>query len=716
MLIAGRKPMEIVGESMKRTTLAVLVVCLSALPLVAQTQALAGNPFFQTWTTPFGVPPYDQIRSEHFLPGFQRAIEERRREVAKIAESGAPATFANTVEALDAAGGLLDKVQRVFSSLTSAETNDRLQQIQAEVAPLLSAARDDIYLNEKLFARIQTVWEKRAGLSLNAVQTRLVEETYKDFVRGGANLTAADKQRLRAINEALSPLSVRFSNNLLRETNAYKLVIGDKVDLAGLPEAVISAASDAARTAGQPGKWVFTLQAPSIWPFLTYAGNRELRRQILTAYFDRCDHLDQFDNKESLARLATLRAEKARLLGYPTHADFVLAENMAKTPQKVYEFLNQLWLPASAVARKEAAELQNMIRAEGTGFQLAAWDWRFYSEKVKKARYDLDDNELRPYFALDNVRQGAFDVASKLYGLKFVERTDIPKYHPEVRTFEVRDADGSHLGVYLVDYSPRPGKRGGAWSSPIRGHRVVEGKDIRPIVVNVCNFTRPAAGQPALLNQEEVQTLFHEFGHALNQLLSRVPYRSLSGAPRDFVELPSQIMENWAMEPAVLKSYARHFKTGAAMPDDLIQKIKNAEKFNQGFVTMEYLAASFLDMDWHTIPTGQRPEATAFERASMEKIRLLPEVGVRYRSPYFQHIFSGGYDAGYYSYIWSQVLDADAFQMFKEKGLFDPATAASFRKNVLEKGGTEDALEMYKRFRGREPSVEPLLERRGLKN
>jgi peptidyl-dipeptidase Dcp len=692
------------------------VVCLSALPVAAQTQALAGNPLFQTWTTPFGVPPYDQIRSEHFLPGFQRAIEERRQEVVKIAESGAPATFANTIVALDAAGGLLDKVQGVFFSLTSAETNDRLQKIQAEVAPMVSAARDDIYLNEKLFARIKTVWEKRAGLSLSPVQLRLVEETYKDFVRGGANLTAANKQRLRTINEELSSLSVRFSNNLLKETNSYKLVIGDKADLAGLPDAVISAASDAGKTAGQPGKWIFTLQAPSIWPFLTYAENRDLRRQMLSAYLARGDHGDQFDNKESLARIATLRAEQARLLGYPTHADFVLAENMAKTPQRVYEFLNQLWAPASTLARKEAAELQDMIKAEGKGFQLAAWDWRVYSEKVKKARYDLDDNELRPYFSLDNVRQSAFDVSAKLYGLTFIERTDIPKYHSEVRTFEVRDSDGSHLGVYYVDYHPRPGKRGGAWSGPIRRRRAADGKDVPPIVVNVCNFTRPAAGKPALLSQEEVQTLFHEFGHTLHQLLARVPYQTLSGTPRDFVELPSQIMENWAMEPAVLTTYARHFKTGETMPEDLIKKIKNAEKFNQGFATMEYLAASLLDMDWHTITAGQRPEATAFERASMEKIRLLPEVGVRYRSPYFQHIFSGGYSAGYYSYIWSEVLDADAFQMFKEKGLFDPATAASFRKNILEKGGTEDALEMYKRFRGREPSVEPLLERRGLKN
>ena len=692
------------------------VVCL--LPLLASAQAppAGDNPFFRDWKTPFGVPPFSEIRNEHFMPAFQRGIAERRREVEEIVKNPAPATFANTIEALDRTGRLLDKVQPVFSNLSSAETNDRLQEIEREVAPLLAAARDDIFLNPQLFARVKAVWEKRASLGLNAVQIRLIEETYKNFVRGGANLGASDQARLRAINKELSPLTVRFGNNLLKETNAYRLVIENKADLAGLPENAIAAAAETAKSAGQPGKWVFTLQAPSIWPFLSYSENRELRRQILTAYLTRCDHGDEVDNKAILTRTAALRAEKARLLGYPTHADFVLAENMAKTPQRVYDLLNQLWTPASAVARKEAAALQAMITSNGKEFKLAAWDWRLYAEKVKKARYEFDDNELRPYFPLDSARQGAFDVASKLYGLKFVERTDIPKYHAEVRTFEVLDSDGSHLGVFLADYHPRPGKRGGAWSSRFRGQYVEDGKDVRPIVTNVCNFTRPAAGQPALLSPEEVETLFHEFGHALHSLLARVPYQSLSGTPRDFVELPSQIMENWAMEPEVLKTYARHYQTGAPIPDTLIQKMKNAAKFNQGFATMEYLAASFLDMDWHTLAAGQRLDATAFEKASMDKIRLMSEVGVRYRSPYFQHIFSGGYSSGYYSYIWSEVLDADAFQAFKEKGLFDRATATSFRKNILERGGTMDAMEMYKQFRGREPSVEPLLEKRGLKN
>lgn len=691
------------------------VVCLCSLAAGAQAPPAGDNPFFREWKTPFGVPPFQEIRDEHFLPAFQSGIAARKREVEEIANNPVPATFANTLEALDRVGRLLDKVQPVFSNLSSAETNERLQEIDREVAPLLAAARDDIYLNPRLFARVKAVWEKRAGLGLNPVQLRLVEEIYKDFVRGGANLNASDQERLRAINKELSPLSVRFGNNLLKETNAYRLVVENQADLAGLPESTVAGAAEAAKAAGLPGKWVFTLQAPSIWPFLSYSGNRELRRQILTAYLKRCDHGDEYDNKAILTRMAVLRAEKARLLGYATHADFVLAENMAKTPGQVYGLLNQLWTPASAVARKEAEALQAMIGREGGDFKLEAWDWRFYAEKEKKARYQFDDNEVRPYFPLDRVRQGAFDVASRLYGLKFVERTDLPKYHPEVRTFEVLDSDGSHLGVFMADYHPRPGKRGGAWSSRFRGQYMEDGRDIRPIVTNVCNFTRPSAGKPALLTPEEVETLFHEFGHALHSLLARVPYQNLAGTPRDFVELPSQIMENWAMEPEVLKSYARHFETGAPIPDALIQKMKNAEKFNQGFATMEYLAASFLDMDWHTLSAGPRQDATAFENASLEKIKLMPEVGVRYRSPYFQHIFSGGYSSGYYSYIWSEVLDSDAFQAFKEKGLFDQATATSFRRNILERGGTADPMEMYKQFRGREPSVEPLLEKRGLK-
>ncbi|MGE5569030.1 MAG: M3 family metallopeptidase [Rhodospirillales bacterium] len=690
-------------------------LCACFLFALAQMNASSqSNPLLREWNTPFGVPPFNEIADEHFLPALKAGIDEQRREVQAISANPEPATFANTIEALDASGELLEKVHAVFSNLTSAETNDRLQEVARQTAPMRAALWDDILLDQRLFARVRSVWEKRDELNLNTEQRRLLEETYKSFVRGGANLSEEQKKRFREINAELSVLSVRFGDNLLKETNAYQLVIDNKADLAGLPEAVVSAAADAARAAGQPGKWVFTLHAPSIWPFLSYAENRELRRQILNAYIKRGDNGNQYDNKQILARIAALRAERAKLLGYPTYAHYALEERMAKEPAQVYGLLNQLWEPALKVARKEAAELQKMIDEQGGKHKLEPWDWRFYAERIKQAKYKLDEDRLREYFPLDNVREGAFHVANKLYGLTFTERRDIPKYHPEVRAFEVKDADGSHLGLFLADYHPRPGKRGGAWSSRYRGQYYKDGKDVRPIVVNVCNFTRPSAGRPALLNQEEVETLFHEFGHALHSLLSRIHYRSLSTVPRDFVELPSQIMENWAFEPEVLKVYARHYKTGEVIPEELVKKIQDSKKFNQGFATVEYLAASLLDMDWHTI-TGEAPDAAAFEKASLEKMRMMPEIVVRYRSPYFQHIFSGGYAAGYYSYIWSEVLDSDAFQAFKEKGLFDKATAAAFRREILERGGTDDAMEMYKRFRGREPSVEPLLEKRGLK-
>jgi len=674
------------------------------------------NPLLAEWNTPFGMPPFDQIKEDHYLPAFQEAIARKRQEADAIAKDSRPSTFANTIEALDACGELLDKVEPVFSNLRSAETNDRLQEIARQVAPLTSALRDDILLNEQLFARVKAVWEQRGTAPLDAEQRKLLEETYKDFVRGGANLAPDQKTRLRAINEELALLSLQFGDNLLKETNAYRLVVEKRKDLAGLPENTVSAAAEAAKDAGLDGKWIFTLQAPSIWPFLSYADNRDLRRQIFSAYMKRGDNGNDQDNKSVLIRIAALRAERAKLLGYPDHAHFVLERQMAKSPEQVYGLLNQLWPPALAVAKKEAADLQTLVRQEGHDFPLEPWDWWYYTEKIRKARYNLDENELRAYFTLENARQGAFYAANRLYGLTFIERTDLPKYHAEVRTFEVKDADGSHLGVFLVDSHPRPGKRGGAWASGYRDQYVKDGRDIRPIVVNVCNFTRPAGTTPALLRLEEVETLFHEFGHGLHALLSRIHYRSLGSVPRDFVELPSQIMEHWALEPEVLRTYAKHWQTGQPIPDDLIARIKAAERFNQGFATVEYLAASFLDMDWHTLPGVNGLDATSFEQTALQKLGLIPQIISRYRSPYFQHIFSGGYSAGYYSYIWSEVLDTDAFQAFQDKGIFDPATARSFRTNILEKAGTADALEMFKAFRGREPSVEPLLEKRGLKN
>ncbi len=681
---------------------------------IAQTAPEASNPFFKEWTGPYGLPPFSEIRNEHFLPALERGIAEQRRDDLAVANDTRPPDFANTIEALDNGGELLDKVSGVFSNLASAETNDTIEAISRKVAPMLAALRDDRLMNEKLFARVKAGWEKRDNLGLTAEQKRLADETYKSFVRGGANLDKAGKERLRSINAELSTLSVRFSQNLLKETNSYRLVIEKKEDLSGLPESVVAASAEAAKRAGLEGKWVFTLHAPSIWPFLTYADNRELRRQILTAYTERCNHGNEFDNKQILYRLASLRAEKARLLGYQTFAHLTLEERMAKEPAKVYGLLNQLWKPALGVAGRELEAMQAMIAGSGGKFKLEPWDWRYYAEKVKKARYEFDEDEVRQYLSLDNALQGAFMVAGKLYGLKVTERNDLPKYHSEVRTFVVEDRDGSHLGVFLIDYHPRPGKRVGAWSSRYRGQRFKDGKDIRPIVVNVCNFSRPAAGKPALLSMEEVETLFHEFGHGLHSLLAEVRYQGLARTPMDFVELPSQIMENWAADPEVLAAYARHYQTGKPIPPALAAKMKQAGQFNQGFATVEYLAAALLDMEWHTITSEPKTDAAGFEKAALSKIGLMPEIFPRYRSTYFSHIFSGGYAAGYYSYIWSEVLDSDAFQAFKEKGLFDPSLAAAFRKKILERGGSEDAMEMYKNFRGREPSVEPLMKKRGL--
>jgi peptidyl-dipeptidase Dcp len=699
----------------------VLILVLAALPAVLSGQQPAtpageSNPLLKPWTTPFGVPPFGEIKPEHFLPAITAGIEQQRAEIEAIANNPAPPTFANTIEAMENAGELLAKVSPVFSNMQSSNTNEQLQAVNREVAPLLTALRDDIRLNPALFARVKTLWQARGSLALTPVQARLLDEQYKSFVRGGANLSPGQQQRFRAINAELSALGITFGDNLLHDTNAYRLVIEHEADLKGLPPSVVAAGADAARAAGLAGKWVYTLQAPSIWPFLQYADRRDLRRQILEAYTTRNDRGDQYDNKTNVARQAALRAERAQLLGYASHAHFVLEENMARTPDKVYALLNQLWAPARAMALREAADQQALIEASGGAFTLEAADWRYYQEQIKQQRFALDEQALRPYFTLDNVRRGAFYVANRLYGLTVTPRPDLPAYHPEVQAFEVKEADGTHVGVFYTDYHPRPGKRMGAWSSAFRSTRLTDGRRVTPVVVNVCNFSRPAGGEPALLTLEEAQTLFHEFGHALNSLLSKNPYRGLGGFPRDFVEVPSQIMENWALDPEVLTIYAKHYQTGEAIPVSLIEKIKKAAQFDQGFITVEYLAASLLDMDWHTLPAGPVRDTAAFERESMAKIQLPRDIVPRYRSTYFNHIFGpgGGYSSGYYAYIWSEVLDQDAFEAFREQGLFDQATARGLR-TILEKGGTEDPMALYRAFRGREPSVEPLLRKRGLK-
>lgn len=692
------------------------LLCAFALPS-SSPQITQENPFFSEFTTPFQVPPFDLITEDHYLPAFREGIERQKEEIESIATNREAPTFANTIVALDYSGAMLTRVSNVFFNLTSALTNDQIQEIAREVAPLLSKHSDDILLDPRLFRRVKVVYEQKDGLDLTREQQTLLARYYKDFVRGGANLGDTEQARLREINEALSLLSLEFGEHVLKENNWFEMVLDSEADLAGLPEAVISGAAEAARERGHEGKWVFTLHKPSLIPFLQFSERRELREKMLKGYISRGDHNNELDNKSVLSRIAALRVERANLLGYPTHADFILDENMAKKPRNVYDFLNQIWEPALEMACKEARDMQEMIDAEGGNFKLEPWDWWFYAEKIKKARYDLDDEQLRPYFMLDNVRNGAFEVATKLYGITFEERTDVPKYHEDVRVFEVKEADGTHIGILYTDYFPRASKRGGAWMNSYRKQKREKGLNITPVITNVGNFSRPLGDKPALLSLEETLTLFHEFGHALHGLLSDCTYPTLSGTsvPRDFVELPSQIMENWATEPEVLRSYARHYQTGEPIPDELIEKIKKASFFNQGFATVEYLAASFLDMDWHTLTEARQMDPIAFEEHSMQRIGLIPEIVVRYRSPYFNHIFSGGYSSGYYSYIWAEVLDADAFQAFKETSLFDRGTAQAFRENILSAGGTDDPMAMYVRFRGAEPSIDALLARRGFK-
>lgn len=617
---------------------------------------------------------------------------------------------------MENAGSLLSDVNTVFSNFNSANTNKEIQNIAKEVAPNLSAHRDNIYLNEKLFAKVKTLWDKKGSLGLNLEQAKILDNAYKDFVRSGANLSAEDKQILRKINGTLSLVSLKYGQNILAETNKYELVIDTKKDLEGLPQGLIEAAAVDAKAKGKEGKWVFTLSNSSVMPFLQYSSNRTLRQQIWNAYQMRANHDDAFDNKQNAVELANLRGQKARLLGYTSHSTYVLEESMAKTPQNVNKLLNDLWKPALEIAKTEAADIQKMMAKDGIKGAVQPYDWRYYTEKIRKQRFDLDEEELKPYFSLDNVRKGVFQVTENLYGIKIKELTNVPKYHVDATVWEVTEKDGTHLGVLYMDFHPRESKRGGAWMTSYRSQKTVDGKRIAPVVSIVCNFTKPSANAPALLTFDEVTTFFHEFGHALHGLLSNVTYRSLAGTsvPRDFVELPSQIMENWAAEPEVLKIYAKHYKTGAAIPEALVQKLKKAGAFDQGFTTTEYLAAALLDLEYHSQTKDITVDANTFEKAAMKKIGLIESIIPRYRSTYFSHIFSGGYSSGYYSYIWSGVLDTDAFEAFKTTSLFNPEKAKSFRKNVLEKGGTEDPMVLYKRFRGAEPSIEPLLRKRGL--
>lgn len=674
------------------------------------------NPLLAKYETNFEVPPFDLIKDEHFRPAFKEALKVHEAEIDSILKIDEPATFANTILALENAGQLLNRVSTVFYNLNSANTNDTIQVIAKDLAPVMSAHRDEINLNPELFKRVKTVYDQRANAGLDAEDQKLLEETYKGFVRSGANLKDEDKEKLKKINAELSVLSTQYGQNLLAETNAFEMVVDKEEDLAGLPKELKAAAAAEAKTKGKEGKWVFTLQNPSVMPFLQYADNRELRKKIWDAYQLRGNNNNDFDTKEILVKIANLRLDKAKLLGYSSHAAYILEESMAENPANVNALLNKIWTPALAKAKTEAADIQKEIDAAKDTFNVAPYDWRYYQEKIRQKRYALNEEEIKPYFSLTDVREGAFATANKLWGISFVALNNVPVYHPEVEVYEVRDKDGSHLGLLYADFFPRASKRSGAWMTSYRSQGRENGKRVAPVISIVCNFTKPVGDSPALLTFDEATTLFHEFGHALHGLFSNVKYKSLAGTsvPRDFVELPSQIMENWAADPEVLKTYAKHFQTKEAIPDALIEKMQKAGTFDQGFATVEYLAASMLDMNYHSATAPIKAKANEFEKSAMDKIGLIDAIIPRYRSSYFQHIFSGGYSAGYYSYIWSEVLDSDAFAAFKEKGLYDQNTAASFRSNILERGGTGNPAEMYRKFRGADPDPIHLMKKRGL--
>ena len=661
------------------------------------------------------------------MPAYEQGMKENLEEIDVIVNNPEDPTFANTIEELERTGKLLSKVGRVFSNLASSNTNPKLQELQRDLSPMLSAHYDKISLNEGLFNRVDAIWQNRENLDLTSEQAKLLNDTRKGFVRSGALLSEDQKERISEINSKISGLSTSFGQNLLAETNGFELIL-EASDLEGLSDGVIAAAADAASQKMDAAesdeekdkyndKYVFTPHRSSMYPFLTESTRRDLREKLYNSYVMRGDNNNDTDNKKIAAQIAKLRAERAQIMGYKTHAHFILDDNMLKTPEEVYDLLNKLWKPAVKRAKVEVADMQAVADAEGQNFKIAAWDWWHYSEKVRKEKYDLDESAIKPYLSLDNVLQGVFNTTNKLWGLNFTEIFDIDLYHPDARIWEVTDKDGSHLGIFIGDYFTRSNKRGGAWMSSFKGQSNLDGRE-RPIVVNVCNFPAPVGDDPALLSFDNVVTLFHEFGHAMHGTLTDVKYGSMAGTsgPRDFIELPSQLLEHWASEPQVLKSFATHYETGEPIPDELIEKLLNASKFNQGFINTEYLAASLLDMDWHTISADEDiKDANKFESESMKKVGLIGEIAPRYRTTYFAHIFSGGYSSGYYSYVHAAVLDSDAFEAFKEAGdVFDPNLSSKLRSSIYSMGSTEEAMDLFVEFRGRKPVIEPLLKVRGL--
>lgn len=697
---------------MKNLVIAAAMTCMVCA--CSQQSTESENPFFSEFQSPYGSPDFDRIQLADYEPAFLKGIEQQNQEIKAIVENPEAPTFENTIVALDNSGEILNRVSGVFFALTSADTNDELMALESKIAPMLSEHSDNIYLNEALYQRVAKVCEqeKSGAIQLTTEQHYLLEKYRKAFERSGAALDKEKQARLREINKELSTLTIEFSNHVLADNNAFKLVVDKQEDLAGLPEAVIAGAASEAEAQGEKGKWVFTLQESSRTPLLQYAQNRELRKQIYQAYTSLGNRNNENDNKEILKKILTLRVEKAQLMGYDTYAAYVLADNMAKTPENVLDFLHNLWGYSIQNAKKEAAELQQIMDKEGKGEKLEAWDWWYYAEKLRQQKYNLNEDEIKPYFSQEDVQKGLFYVVNKLYGITLTPTDTVPVYNKDVKTYIVNDADGSFLGLFYCDYMPRASKQSGAWMSNFREQK----EGVRPLIYNVASFTKPAGDTPSLLTIDEAKTMFHEFGHALHGMLSQCKYQGVSGTAvaQDFVELPSQIMEHWTVEPEVLKVYARHYKTGEVIPDELVAKIENQALFNQGFMTTELLAAALLDMEFHNLTTTEGLDVVAFEKQLMDKLGLIPQIAPRYRATYFRHIM-GGYDAGYYSYLWAERLDADAFEAFKEHGIFNPATAKAFRQNILEKGGSDDPMKLYETFRGAQPSLEPLLKNRGLK-
>ena len=672
------------------------------------------NPFLNEYETPFKIPPFEKIKFDHYEPAFDKGMEEHQNEIDVIANNQSQPTFENTIEAMERSGKTLDKVSNVFFNLLGSNTNDDMDSLAMTISPKLSAHNDAILLNKKLFKRIEILYNNRKSFNLTVEQDRLLNETYKRFVRSGVNLDDGSMKRLTQINSSLSSLSVQFDQNVLKETNSFSMIIENEEDLDGLPKEEIRQAALLADSEGENGKWVFKPTRVSMYPFLTYSTKRDLREELYNSYIQRGDNDNEFDNKKIIAEMVSLRKEKAEMMGFDSHSDYVLDNTMAKTPENVNKLLQTIWNPGVEKAKGEVESMQKIISDEGANFKLAAWDWWHYSEKLRQEKFDFKEEEVKPYFSEDKVLQGAFEVANKLFDITFEESADLPKYRDNIKTFIVKDKSEKTIGIFYTDYTLRPNKGGGAWMSTFRDQSKFDG-EIIPLVINVCNFPPENADGVSLLSFEQVETLFHEFGHGLHGLLSEAQYPSLSGTSvtRDYVEFPSQMMENWAREPEVIKTFAQHYQTGETIPDELLEKISAAGTFNEGFATTEYVAAAHLDMAYHT-NLDEIKDIDKFEDNALSDLGLIPEIETRYRSTYFGHIFAGGYSSGYYSYLWTEVLEADAFEAFKEKGLFDKETADKLKKYVYSSGNTDDLMTQYVRFRGKEPVIEPLLKKRGL--